>query len=124
MTRACVIIFLIFFSACNSSAVHTNALPNNNDTLSDDGITMSARFDSFDTTVDVLFENTKDSISDIQRKDYEGFISKQDSLTPEILEKIFQYYKQAYPDYKKGWISADNIDSAGLAKNLPPPTTP
>ena len=81
-------------------------------------------FNSFDTTGDIIFWDTKDSISNDQRKNYEGFISKQDFLTPGILNKIFEFYKIAYPDYKKGWTTDGNISDKELQETLPKPTTP
>ncbi len=63
---------------------------------------LSAKFNSFDTTVEVLFTDTKDSISELQKKNYDGFIAKQDLLTPEILKKVFDFYESSYADYKEG----------------------
>ena len=69
---------------------------------------LTARFNAFDTTVEVLFVDTKKSISETQRKNHNGFISKQDLLTPEILKKIFDFYKSSYADCKEGWgVSSD-----------------
>ena len=85
---------------------------------------LTARFNAFDTTVEVLFVDTKNSISEIQRKNYNGFISKQDLLTPEILKKIFDFYKSSYADYKEGWTMSSNISEKELEKHLPAPTTP
>ena len=85
---------------------------------------LSAKFNSFDTTVEVLFTDTKDSISDIQKKNYDGFIAKQDLLTPEILKKIFDFYKSSYADYKEGWTMTGSISDKELEKHLPTPTTP
>lgn len=85
---------------------------------------LSAKFNSFDTTVEVLFTDTRDSISEIQKKNYNGFIAKQDLLTPEILKKVFEFYKSSYADYKKGWTMAGNISDKELEENLPTPTTP
>jgi len=85
---------------------------------------LSAKLNSFDTTVEVLFTDTKDSISETQRKNYEGFIDKQDFLLPEILKRIFEFYKSSYADYKEGWTMAGDISDKELEKHLPTPTTP
>ena len=87
-------------------------------------ISFKTRFNSFDTTVEVLFWDTKDSISDMQKKNFEGFISKQDLLTPEILKKVFEFYKDSYQDYKSGWTAGGNIATEELEKMLPRPTSP
>jgi hypothetical protein len=85
---------------------------------------LTARFNSFDTTVEVVFEDTKDSISDTQKKNYEDFLIKQDLLTPDILKKIFEFYKSSYADYKEGWTLTGSISEHELEKHLPTPTTP
>ena len=85
---------------------------------------LTTRFNSFDTIVEVLFWDTKDSISETQKKNYDGFIAKQDLLTPEILKKFFDFYKSSYADYKKGWTITGNINDKELEKYLPTPTTP
>lgn len=85
---------------------------------------LTARFNSFDTTVEVLFLDTKDSISETQKKNYDGFVAKQDLLLPEILKKIFDFYKSSYADYKEGWTMAGGISDKELEKHLPTPTTP
>ena len=84
---------------------------------------LTAKFNSFDTIVEVFFENTKDSISDIQRKNYNDFISKQDSLLPEILNKIFDFYKSNYGEFKKHYIKSNPFSDKELAKYLPSPST-
>ena len=85
---------------------------------------LTARFDSFDTTVEVVFEDTKDSISYIQKKNYDNFIIKQDLLTPDILNSIFEFYKSSYADYTEGWTLTGSISDHELEKYLPTPTTP
>ena len=94
------------------------------DDTSNNEYKLTARFNTFDTTVEILFRNTKDSISDLQKKNYNGFITRQDSLTPEILQQIFNFYKASYGDYKEGWTMAGNISEEELEKHLPKPTTP
>jgi hypothetical protein len=85
---------------------------------------VNERFNSFDTLIQVVFWNTKESISNLQKKNYEGFILRQDLLTPEILNKIFEFYKSSYNDYKKGWTMMGGISDKELEKYLPIPTTP
>lgn len=86
-------------------------------------LSLPTRYNSFDTTVEVQFSDTRDSISDIQKKNYEGFISKQDLLTPDILNQIFEFYKSSYADYRKGWTMTSGIPNEELEKYLPTPTT-
>ena len=87
-------------------------------------IILTTKFNSFDTTVEVLFADTQDSINEIQKKNFDNFVSKQDLLTPEILQKIFDFYKSSYADYKSGWIMTGQISEKELEKYLPKPTTP
>jgi len=89
-----------------------------------DEITLTAQLKSFDTTVTVLFWGTTDSINEIQKKNLQEFINKQNSLFPSILNAIFEEYKKWYPTYKEGWTSAGNISDNELEKYLPKPTTP
>lgn len=85
---------------------------------------LSTRFNAFDTTVEVLFRRTKDSLANTQKENYLGFIEKQDLLTPEILKSIFNYYKSSYADYKRGWTIGGEISETVLKKYLPTPSTP
>ena len=127
MHRLILYTFLLF--ACNNNAKEQSQNNNNNpqqpqsDSINNE-IKLTARYTLFDTTVEVLFWDTKDSISSIQKKNYEGFIAKQDILTPEILQKIFEFYKNSYEDYLSGWKIGDNISDNELEKYLPKPTTP
>lgn len=66
------------------------------DNTAQDEYKLTTKFNSFDTTVEVLFTDTKDSISDTQKRNYDGFIEKQDLLTPDILKKVFEFYKSSY----------------------------
>ena len=84
---------------------------------------LTTRYILFDTTVSVLFKDTQDPINDIQRENYNGFVSKQEALTPEILDKIFEFYKSSYPDYKLGW-KMGGVEGEELEEFLPTPTTP
>jgi hypothetical protein len=92
--------------------------------ITQDKYKLKARFNSFDTTVEVLSTDTKDSINETQKKNYEGFISRQDLLTPDILKKVFEFYKSSYADYREGWTMADAISDLELEKYIPTPTTP
>ena len=87
-------------------------------------LTLTLPYKSFDTTIQALFFSTKDSMSDCQRKTYEGFIAKQALLTPAILDAIFEHYQASYADYKEGWTMAGGLSKEELEKNLPTPTTP
>ena len=129
MYRIILYTFLILLCACNNNSKEQSQSNQDNskqsltDTANNE-LKLTARFNSFDTTVEVLFWDTKDSISDIQKKNYEGFISKQDLLAPEVLQKIFEFYKNSYKDYLTGWKAGGNISDKDLEKFLPKPTTP
>ena len=82
-------------------------------------MTMKINFNYFNTQVEVLFTETKNEVSAIQKKNLEGFISKQDSLVPEIMKKIFEFYK----DYKSGWLMGGKMSDKELEKYLPTPST-
>ena len=71
---------------------------------------------TFDTTVQVLFSKTPDSMSDCQKKTYEGFIAKQDLLTTDILNAIFEHYKASYTDYKVGWTMVGELSKKGIGR--------
>ena len=129
MARLTFIIFTVFFCACgqeykNPSDRQQDPLSKTmTDTANHDYI-LTARFNSFDTMVDVVFAETNGSITNIQKVNYDGFISKQDLLTPEILKRIFDFYKDSYADYKEGWTMSGDISAEELEKYLPAPTTP
>ncbi len=128
MYRLILCTFLILLYACNNNAKQETQSHQENSTqlqpdTANNEFKITTRFNSFDTTVEVLFWDTKDSISDIQKKNYAGFISKQDFLTPEILQKIFEFYKNSYPDYLSGWKAGGNMSDKELEKYLPEPTT-
>lgn len=120
---------VLFLSACNFNrkSESPNNLQNSNSALTDttnNEIELTTKFNSFDTTVEVLFTDTKDSINEIQKKNFDNFVSKQDILTPEILQKIFIFYKNSYATYKSGWTTTGQISDKELEKYLPRPTTP
>jgi hypothetical protein len=121
--------FILFLFACkqDNKGRSKNHQGNIKQTMADTAnneYKLTTRFNSFDTTVEVLFADTKDSISEAQKENYDGFISKQDLLTPEILKKIFDFYKSSYTDYKEGWTIVSGISDKELEKHLPTPTTP
>lgn len=129
MFRFPFFIILFFLFACNGDSKNESLNSQNNLTQpvsnhTDDELKLETTFNSFDTTVQILFWDTKDSISEIQKKNYEGFVSKQDILAPEILRKIFDFYKNSYKDYLSGWKAGGNISEAELETYLPKPTTP
>ncbi len=80
-------------------------------------------FQAFQETVEVLFTDTFSMPNETQKKNYEGFISKQNELAPQILNKVFEFYQAAYPQYKKGWLSG-GMNEDELEDFLPNPTTP
>lgn len=129
MLRLAFIILTGLLCSCNQDNQNKPQVPQDNSAnpmtdIAQQEYKLSAKFNSFDTTVEVLFTDTKDSISKAQQKNYEGFIEKQDLLTPEVLEKIFEFYKKSYTDYKEGWTITGSISNNELEKHLPTPTTP
>lgn len=127
MLRLAFFISLGFFCSCTSESRRQSNQENFKQAISDTAnkeYKLTARFNSFDTSVEVLFWDTKDTFSNIQKLNYEGFISKQDILTPIILQKIFEFYKTSYPDYLSGWKAAGKISDKELEKFLPKPTNP
>ena len=92
-----------------------------NDT--NDDYKLSFKYNSFDTTVEVIFRDTYDSINECQKRNYKEVISKQEQLTPEILEAIFSYYKEAYPNYYEGYNLSNSMTKEEIEEYLPTPTT-
>lgn len=84
---------------------------------------LKVNYKAFNTTVDALFIDTRDSISATQQKNYESFLQKQDQLQPQIMKSIFDFYKKAYPAYKEGWKNGEKLTDEEIEKNLPRPTT-
>ena len=129
MFRHTFLFLFIFLNACSQDDKGNPKIPLDHskkvmiDTTNNE-YKLTARFNSFDTMVEVLFVDTKDSISKTQNKNYEGFIAKQDLLTPEILKKIFDFYKNSYSDYKEGWTMSGGTSDKELEKHLPTPMTP
>ena len=129
MVRLTSLVLTILICSCNqnnqskSQTQQDNAKQFITDTTQQE-YKLSAKYNSFDTTVEVLFTDTKDSISEKQKNNYDSFIAKQDLLTPEILKRIFEFYKSSYADYKKGWTLTGGISDKELEKHLPTPTTP
>jgi hypothetical protein len=128
MIKIVFFIMVAFTSACNLSEKQVPPINSKNpnlaimDTASNE-ITLETKFFAFDTTVEVLFTDTKDSVSELQMKNFDNFVSKQNLLAPEILQKIFEYYKSSYSDYKNGWTSMGQMSDQELEKYLPTPTT-
>ena len=94
-----------------------------NDT-NDDEYKLSFKYNSFNTAVDVIFRDTNDSINECQKRNYEELISKQEQLTSEILEAIFEYYKEAYKYYNEGFSLSNSLTKEEIEEYLPTPTTP
>lgn len=129
MHRLCFLIFIAFFYAfsLSNNSKSENWQDNSKQIMSDTTnkeYKLFARFNSFDTTVEVHFVDTQDSISYKQKKNYDDFLLKQNLLTPDILKKVFEFYLSAYADYKKGWTMTGSISDEELEKYLPTPTTP
>jgi hypothetical protein len=89
----------------------------------DSSITLTARYNIFDSTIDVNFYQTNDSISPAQKKNFDGFVARQDQLTKIILQKIFINYRANYLDYKRDWRSR-SYNTGDVADEVPKPTTP
>jgi hypothetical protein len=90
----------------------------------DDEYKLGFKCNSFDTTVDVIFRDTNDSINECQKRNYEELVNRQEQLTPEILEAIFKYYKEAYQYYHEGFSLSNSMTKKEIEKYLPTPTTP
>lgn len=91
---------------------------------SNNDLILHIKFKSFDTTVEVLFTDTEDTLNKTQKKNLDQFVVKQDLLSPEIFKSIFEYYKSSYVDYKSGWTMNGSIRENELEKHLPTPITP
>lgn len=120
----CMAIVLI---SCDNQVVQQRsqtipALTKNENSLME--LTTQTRYNAFDKTVGVTFFNTIDSISTTQAKNLEGFVLNQDIWAPQIMQKIFEYYRMAYPDYKIGATIMGDISNEELEEFLPTPTTP
>jgi hypothetical protein len=89
----------------------------------DDEYKLSFRYNSFDTIVDVIFRDTYDSINECQNRNYKEVISKQEQLTPAILQAIFKYYEEAYPNYYEGYNLSNSMTKEEIEEYLPTPTT-
>lgn len=124
ITYACI----IFLFACNldKKTQSNQNSEKNRSTLSDTTnheLILHTQFHSFGSTVEVLFTDTKDTLSETQKKNLDQFVDKQDLLSPEILKSVFEYYKSSYADYKIGWKINGSISDKELEKYLPIPTT-
>jgi hypothetical protein len=119
MFRLVFFLFIALLSSCKQ---------NNRSKSADqsDNIKKEARdaFKGFDSTIEIRFWQASDSISEmVQKKNCEGLLSKLNLLTPEILKTIFEFYKDMYPAYKRGW-TLRGLSRQELEKYLPTPTTP
>ena len=74
---------------------------------SNEELVWETEFQAFQETVEVLFTDTFTIPNETQKKNYEGFIAKQNELVPQILNKVFEFYQAAYPHYKKGGFQAE-----------------
>jgi len=80
-------------------------------------------FNYFNTDVEVFFTDTKKELSVTQKRNLDNFKLKQDSLAPEIMKSIFEFYKDSYSDYKAGWLMAGKMSEEELEQYLPRPST-
>ena len=129
MVRLITVVCIFFLLACNLDKKNeTTQVPESNKSIMSDTtnheLVLHTKFHFFDTTVEVLFTDTKDTLSETQKKNLDQFVLKQDLLSPEIHKSIFEYYKSSYADYKSGWTMNNNISDKDLEKHLPTPTTP
>ena len=86
-------------------------------------------YEAFATSVDVIFIDTSAPISECQQKTLESFNSNQNIFTNAILNKVFEFYKASYPNYKEGWnygnkMSENKMSEEEIEKYLPTPRTP
>lgn len=81
-------------------------------------------YKAFNTTVEVIFIDTASSISDCQQKNLENFNLQQNTFTNDILNKVFEFYKESYDNYKEGWTYGNKLNEEEIEKYLPTPTTP
>lgn len=80
-------------------------------------------YKAFDTSVEVIFTNSSE-MSECQKEIYDGFMARQDSITSQIMDTVFQYYSRTYSFYKEGWTAAKGMTNQQLEEHLPVPTTP
>ena len=127
MLKVVTIIAVILLPACNTNKLSKDDSSKNMVETVDEGseeYRLSCEYSAFDTTIEVVFNDTRDRISECQKKNYDNFISRQELLTPGILAAIFEYYKEVYPDYYQGWSSVGRLTEKQIEENLPTPTTP
>ena len=129
MSKYIFYILPLFLIACNlnrkeNTNEESDKVKQISATQSNDEIKLSVRFNKFDTIVEVLFQETIDSITEIQKRNFDGFVAKQDSLFADILKTVFEFYKKSYAAYKEGWTMTGKITDDELKKYLPKPTTP
>lgn len=78
-----------------------------------------AQFSAFDTIIPVVFTDAEGVLTPTQKANYDGFLIRQDQMSPEILKAVFDYYKSVYANYRKTWKESSNISDAELEKHLP-----
>lgn len=129
MARYLILITICFLYSCNdaddSKSLSRNELikPGVVDTSWSE-YALFAKFSAFDTTISVVFTDAEAALTPTQKANYDGFLAKQDQLSPEILKAIFDYYKRVYAEYKNIWKKSSNIGDTDLQKHLPTPSTP
>jgi hypothetical protein len=88
-----------------------------------DDFRLDLHLNSFDTTITALIRDTQE-LNDCQQNTYDGFLLRQDSLMPFILEKIFENYKISYPSRHQGAALSGIVGEAELEDYIPVPSTP
>lgn len=73
--------------------------------------------------MEVLCSSSQDQMGKKQKKTMEEFLKKQQELAPQILEKIFEWYKDNYSSYKDGWMSGGEMSEEELEEFLPAPNS-
>jgi hypothetical protein len=91
--------------------------------MRDKDYTTSCFFYYYNTEVRVIFRDAAIEISDCQKNSFDDFVLRQKEISEEIMESIFEYYKEAYPDYLIGWSSYGTEGRMGeiIEENLPKP---
>jgi hypothetical protein len=117
-----IILLIVVLFSCNENKTKQIEL-NASNASTENVVELLAPFLAFDTTVAVVFKNTKDSINGCQKKNYQFFIANQNNLMPSILKRIFLHYQVSYADYKTGWLLG-GVKEDELEEFLPTPTNP
>ncbi len=95
------------------------ALIQNKNYKKDSMIILPYKFKSFNVEVDVEFRDTIDSLGNCQKNSFQKLDQKLDTLfEEELMEKIFNFYKESYKFY------LGDSDSSEVEDIIPKPTNP